>query len=78
MVRKAKNKKIVKTGFPKRTEYMFRWKDDRNKEGWFIGYNSVADVMESMSNLKHTMPKKCRAYQIGKMQITDVTEEEIK
>jgi hypothetical protein len=72
MVRKA-NRKTVKRGFPKRVEYMWRWKEDRL--GWMISYPTIGDARKSALEMER--PKKAKTLQIARLGILDVVEEEI-
>jgi hypothetical protein len=76
-VRKANSKttkKTVKRGFPKRTEYMWRWKEDRL--GWMISYPTMSDARESALSMER--PKGCKTLQLAMATITEVVEEKIK
>jgi len=73
VVRKTSNKKTVKRGFPKRVEYMWRWKEDRL--GWMISYPTIGDARKSALEMER--PKGCRTLQIAKMDLVEVVEEKI-
>jgi hypothetical protein len=75
MVKKAK-KKVVKSGFPKRTEYCWRYKEDTT--GWVVGYYCMSDLRESVERLKSMKPKNAKTLQIATLKIVEVVEEEDK